>query len=149
MSIVTVIETVVATLDPEAQFIHGRKGWQNLKADEATYPVAYLDEPITSNDTYHQGGLVDNAYPLRMMFLDQSQKDFTPAQHREIIDRMRTMSRQFILTLKQQKNSNLEHIFKSIDTVQTTDVYEVFDVILSGVIVTFTATPLNSDSVCV
>jgi len=148
-SIVSIIETVVLDLTPKPTFIHGFKSWANLKADEKKFPCVILVEPITSDDTFRQGGLVDSSYPLFMLFLDRTELRDTPGQHRPIIDAMRELRRQFILKLKASKNSNLEHVFKSIDNVKTTDTFNELDVNASGVFITFTATPLNSDSVCV
>jgi hypothetical protein len=148
-SIVSVIEQAVAELDPMPAFIHGFKSWANIKADEKQFPIVILVEPVTSDDTFHQGGMVDSSYPLFIMFLDRTELGNTPEQHRPVIDRMRELRRQFILRLKAAKNSYGEHVFKSIDNVKTTDTFNELDANSSGVFITFTATPLNSDSVCV
>lgn len=149
MSIVTIIEQVVSELNPKPTFIHGFKSWANLKADEKKFPCVILVEPITSDDTFMQGGLVDSNYPLFMMFLDRTELADTPEQHRVAIDAMRELRRQFILRLKLKKNSANEHIFKAIENVKTTDTFNELDANASGVFITFNATPLNSDSVCV
>lgn len=151
-SIVTLIENIVAELNPEASFLHGTKGWQNIQGDDVGSPVVFLDEPIFSNDTFHQGGLVDSEYPLRMMFLTNSQHEDTPDKSREHIDAMRRLRRQFVLRLKEAKDPTTgEHIFKDVSGVQTTDAINIPEVnrYLTGCIVTLNATPLNSDSVCV
>lgn len=149
MSIVTIIESVVSDLTPKPTFIHGFKSWANLKADEKKFPCVILVEPITSDDTFRQGGLVDSNYPLFMMFLDRTELADTPEQHRVAIDAMRELRRQFILRLKMKKNSANEHVFKAIENVKTTDTFNELDANASGVFITFNATPLNSDSVCV
>lgn len=152
-SIVTLIENIVADLDPQADFLHGTKGWQNIKADNTIlHTIVFLDEPIFSNDTFFQGGLVDSSYPLRMMFLKQSKHEDKPEQSRVAIDEMRELRRQFILRLKAKiVTATNEKIFKEITNVQTTDLINAreFDRYLTGCLVTFTAVPLNSDSVCV
>lgn len=148
-SIITIIESVVNDIPSKPNFIHGQKGWQNVESDESAFPAVYLDEPITSDDTFHQGGLVEETYPLQMMFLDKTELRQTPEQLRPTVDAMRELRRQFVLRLKAKKNANGEHIFKEITNVRTIDVYNVFDVNISGVIITFNAKPLNSDSVCV
>lgn len=148
-SIITVIESVVSDLDPKPEFIYGFKSWANLKADEKKFPMVILVEPISSNDTFHQGGLVDSAYPLYMLFLDKSELENTPEQHRVKVDEMRNLRRQFILRLKAKTNSYGEKVFKEITNVVTTDTFNELDANASGVGVRFTATPLNSDSVCV
>lgn len=148
-SIITLIESVVADLTPKPEFIYGFKSWADLKADEKKFPIVILVEPITSDDTFHQGGLVDSAYPIFMLFLDKTELADTPEQHRVAVDAMRDLRRQFILKLKLTKNANNEHVFKSIADVKTTDTFNELDANASGVGLNFTATPQNSDSVCV
>ncbi len=148
-SIITVIEQVVSELEPKPTFIYGFKSWANMKADEKPFPIVILVEPITSDDTFRQGGLADSSYPLFILFLDRTELAHTPEQHRVAVDRMRDLRRQFILRLKAAKNSYGEHIFKDIANVRTTDTFNELDANASGVGVNFTATPLNSDSVCV
>lgn len=148
-SIITVIQSIVTELTPEPEFIYGFKSWANLQADEKPFPVVILVEPIVSDDTFHQGGLVDSSYPLFMLFLDKTELDYTPEQHRVAVDAMRDLRRQFILRLKSKKNANGEHIFKEIANVRTTDTFNELDANASGVGLNFTAVPLNSDSICV
>jgi hypothetical protein len=148
-SIITIIESVVADLTPKPEFIYGFKSWANLKADEKKFPIVILVEPITSDDTFHQGGLVDSSYPIFMLFLDKTELDWTPEEHRVVVDAMRDLRRQFILKLRMLKNANGEHVFKSVAEVRTTDTFNELDANASGVGINFTATPLNSDSVCV
>ena len=147
-SIITIIEAVVADLTPKPEFIYGFKSWANLKADEKTFPIVILVEPITSNDEFRQGGLVDSSYPIFMLFLDKTELAYTPEEHRIAVDSMRDLRRQFILKLKIAKNSYNEHIFKSITDVKTTDTFNELDANASGVGINFVATPLNSDLIC-
>lgn len=148
-SIITVIESIVSELTPKPEFIYGFKSWANLQADEKPFPVVILVEPIISDDTFHQGGLVDSSYPMFMLFLDKTELDYTPEQHRSAVDAMRELRRQLILRLKAKKNSDGDHVFKSITNVRTTDTFNELDANSSGVSVNFTAVPLNSDSICV
>lgn len=147
-SIISIIESVVNDLTPKPEFIYGFKSWANLKADEKVFPIVILVEPITSDDTFHQGGLVDSSYPIFMLFLDKTELANTPEEHRVAVDAMRELRRQFILKLKLVKNQYNEHIFKSITDVRTTDTFNELDANASGVGVNFTATPLNGDSIC-
>lgn len=147
-SIITIIESVVNDLDSKPSFFYGQKGWVNLKADKPEFPAVMLIEPITSSDTFHQGGMVDSDYDVYMLFLDDSPLDDTPEQKRVVVDAMRALRREFILKLKLVKDSSRTHVFKSITNVRTTDTYNELDRNASGVGVSFTATPLNGDSVC-
>ena len=148
-SIITIIETAVADLTPKPEFLYGFKSWANLQADEKVFPIVVLVEPITSNDDFSNVGTVNSSYPIFMLFLDKTELADTPEQHRVKVDLMRELRRQFILKLKLTKNTYNEHIFKSITDVRTTDTFNELDSNASGVGLNFTATPLNSDSVCV
>jgi hypothetical protein len=149
MSIVTTIESIVGALPITAggstypTFVHGEKSWQNLQADEIQNVVVFLDEPITSNDVLTQGGYIEEEYPLSMLFVNKTELDFTPDQHRVIIDAMRELSKRFILRL--QANSNVRSVKNSIRV----DVTNIFDVNLSGVILKIVVVPYNSDGACV
>lgn len=149
MSIVTTIESIVGGLPLVAggstypTFLHGEKSYQNLIADEITNTMVFLDEPITSEDTLTQGGYIEEGYPLSMLFVKKTELDFTPAQHRVIIDEMRELSKRFILRL--QANTNIRFVLKCTRT----DITNIFDVNLSGVILRVTVVPKNSDGACV
>ncbi len=149
MSIVTTIETIVNALplvaegNTYATFLHGEKSFQNLKADEIQNTIVFLDEPITSEDQLKKSGYIEEEYPLSMFFANKSELEFTPAQHRVIIDAMRVLSKRFLLRL--QANSNIRDVKK----VTRVDIVNVFDVNLSGVILRCTVVPFNSDGACV
>jgi hypothetical protein len=148
MSIISIIEAVVADLTPQPVFIHGFKSWANLAADDKVFPIVILVEPVSSNDEFRQGGLVDSSYPLFMIFLDRTELADIPSEQRVVVDAMRNLRRQFILKLKDATNSYNEHIFKSITDVRTTDTFNELDANASGVFINFTATPLNDESIC-
>jgi hypothetical protein len=105
--------------------------------------VVFLDEPITSNDQLTQGGYIEEEYPLSMLFVNKTELDYTPEQHRVIIDAMRVLSKRFILRL--QANANIRFVKTSIRI----DVTNIFDVNLSGVILKIVVVPKNTDGACV
>jgi hypothetical protein len=148
--IVQSISSVVADLTPVTAFIYGLKGWQNLKADKsATFPIAFLDEPISSSDSFGKGGAVDIRYNIKMAFLTKSELAWTAEQHDVAIQEMRTLRRQFILRLKKIADpATCEHLFRAVDNVNTLNAMNVFDVNLTGVIVTFQLTPMSGDGIC-
>lgn len=148
--IVQAISSIVSDLSTKTAFIYGLKGWQNLKADKtATFPVAFLDEPISSSDSFGQGGAVDIKYNLQMAFLTKSQLNWTPEQHDVAIQQMRELRREFILRLKKVSDpSTNEHLFRSVDNVSTLNAMNIFDVNMTGVIVTFQLTPMSGDGIC-
>jgi hypothetical protein len=149
MSIVAIIEDIVNALPIEANgstyptFIHGEKSWQNLAADEVENVIVFLDEPITSNDLLTQGGYIEEEFPLSMLFVNKTEMEYTPAQHRVIIDSMRELSKRFLLRL--QANSGVRFVKTSIRI----DVVNIFDVNLSGVILKVVVVPFNQDGACV
>jgi hypothetical protein len=149
MSIVTTIESIVGALPIEANgstyptFVHGEKSWQNLVADEIQDVIVFLDEPITCNDQLKQGGYIEEEYPLSMLFVNKTELDYTPAQHRVIIDAMMTLSKRFLLRL--QANSNIRSVKNSVRI----EVTNIFDVNLSGVILKVLVVPFNEDGACV
>lgn len=155
MSIVNTLESIVNELEltdkpqQKVSFIHGLKGWANLEADEKQFPCVVLIEPVISNDTFHQGGLVESEYELFLLFLDRSELEYMPQQHHQIVDSMRALRRQFILRLKEAKNTYNENIFKTINNIKTTDTFNELDVNTSGVGVTLLAKPFNAEGVCV
>lgn len=148
--IVQSIYSIVSELSTKTAFIYGLKGWQNLKADKtASFPVAFLDEPISSSDTFGQGGAVDIRYNLQMAFLTKSGLNWTPEQHDKAIQEMRALRREFILRLKKAKDTTTnEHLFRSVENITTLNAMNVFDVNMSGVIVTFQLTPMSGDGIC-
>lgn len=149
-SIITLIETIVADLSPDAEFVFGLKGWLNLKADDKNFPCVLLVEPISSTDIARQGGLYESTYSIFMIFLDKTQLRDTPQQQRAVVDAMRTLQRQFILRMKAALVTGTnEHIFKDISDIRVDDTFNELDVNASGVALTFRCTPLNSDSICV
>jgi hypothetical protein len=149
VSIVTTIESIVGALPIEAEgstyptFLHGQKSYQNLISDEIQNVMVFLDEPITANYDLKQSGYIEEGYSLSMLFVNKTELDFTPAQHRVIIDAMRVLVKRFLLRL--QANSNI----RFVRNAEGIDITNIFDVNLSGVILRVTVVPFNSDGACV
>ncbi len=141
---ISIIRAIVASLTGPPVFYHGTSKWQNLNADKADLDdgIVYLDEPITSDDDLTQGGYIEEAYPLRLMFLKKSKIDWPPTQNKVIISEMRTLRRKFLNKL--QDDAGVRYV----SDVVTTDVMNVLDANLSGVLVEVTVTPFNSESAC-
>jgi ABC-type microcin C transport system duplicated ATPase subunit YejF len=148
--IVSAIQNVVSQMSIECSFIYGFKGWQNLKADKtAVFPVIFLDEPISSVDNFSQGGAVDITYNLNIAFLTKSQLSWTAEEHDTVIQAMRNVRREFILRLKKiADTSTNQHLFRSISNITTLNAMNVFDVNLSGVLVSFQIVPMSEDGIC-
>lgn len=124
-------------------FVHGDKGWQNLLVDEITNDVILLDEPVISNDSYKQSGLLEETYNTSMLFLTKGNLDNKPEDDKPLIARMRRLRKKYIdklsaSALLKDKNFN----------IRTIDVVNVFNVALTGCWVTMTITPIETQSRC-
>lgn len=142
------IKGISATLAPEVTFGYGEREWQNLLADKDNFPVVYLDEPVFSEDKILAGGVIDVNYRISMVFLDQTALDWTPEQHDEVISRMRTLARQFVIKLSESKDIYERRIMKSVTGIRRTNIKNIFDLNASGCVLEFTFTPLGGDSIC-
>lgn len=144
MNIKTLISSIISGLgSPAPTFIYGTKSWQNLVADNSVLPVVFLDEPVKSNDTIKAGGYIEESYPLTFLFLDKTEMDYIPAQHDTVINSMRILRREFIIALENNENT------QGLRNIITTDVMNIFDCNLSGVLLQLTYVPYNlTDSVC-
>lgn len=155
VTISTLISSICSVLTMPNVFIHGQKGFQNLIADNALELnddncLIFLDEPITSDDTFSQGGAVESKYAIKMMFAQKSAIGWTQQQHDECIIRMRALSREFGLRILATKNTtDNTKIFKSLTNASRLNVMNVLDVNLSGVLFSFSVEPFDDNSICV
>jgi hypothetical protein len=149
--IVGIIQALVEALplgtSPETYptFKLGEKEFQNFISDEIEGTIVYLDEPITSNDVITQGGYIEETYPITMLFATKSELDWTPEQHQEVILSMRALSKRFLNRLT---TKSIAPNVRSVSAVSRTDIKNIFDVNLSGVIMRLTIVPFNSDGSC-
>jgi len=142
---ISLIKTIVESLTGTPSFYHGVKSWQNLIVDEeafATAPTVYLDEPITSYDDIKQSGYIEESYPLKLLFINKSEPDWTPEQHQVVIAAMRVLRREFINKLQQEDS------IRRVADSQTTDVMNLFDANVSGVLLEITIYLYNTESSC-
>lgn len=150
---ISLIETIVGLLTGRIVdevvippfFYHGVKAWQNLVADDEVFdtaPAVYLDEPITSYDDIKQSGYIEESYPLKLLFIDKSEPDWKPAEHQVVIAKMRTLRREFLNKLQQE--DSIRHVADS----QTTDVMNLFDANVSGVLLEVIIFLYNTESSC-
>lgn len=139
---IDLIKSIVALITGTPSFYYGIKGWQNLEADDGVFPAIYLDEPIKSYDDIKQSGYIEESYPLKLLFIDKSELDWSPRQHQVIITAMRALRREFLNKL--QQSDTIRHVADS----QTTDVMNLFDVNVSGVLLEVTIFLYNTESSC-
>lgn len=147
MSIVTIVKNIAQAIVIDGlnmSFCHGDKSWQNLISDNVQLPATYLDEPITSKDSYKKGGFLQTGYPISLVFAGLSRMDWTPDQHQEVIDKMRLASVEFI------NRCSIDPNIKSVgQDIGRTDVTNLFDVNVTGVIMTITLEPFNNAGICI
>ena len=150
---ISLIETIIGLLTGRTVedvrvppfFYHGLKSWQNLVADDQVFdtaPAVYLEEPIISYDDIKQSGYIEESYPLKLLFIDKSEPDWTPTEHQVVIAKMRTLRREFLNKLQQQ--DTVRHVADS----KTTDFMNLFDANVSGVLLEVTIYLYNTESSC-
>jgi len=140
---ISIIQAIIAAMTGSPTFIYGDAGWNNFKGDNtASFPVVFLNEPLMSNDTLHQGGYYEEEYPLQMLFLKKSKLSWTPEEHHVVIDAMRTLRREFVNRLQDNAAVN------TLTGFSTTDVINVMDLNLSGVLIEFNCKLFNTESNC-
>lgn len=150
MSIRTQMETIAGQLTQANTFIFGLTGWQNLEADEsATFPIVFLDSPITSEDDFKQGGYVEVNYKLNLMFAYKTDLADTQPQQDVAITNARLLAREFVLRIKAAKDSTGTHLFRNVKNTRRTDFQNMFDVNVSGCILELSLEPIDESSVCV
>lgn len=142
-NIVSVIQTVVEALtSPAPTFVHGEKSFANLTIDDISGEIVVLYEPIKSSDTIQSSGILQEVYQITMAFLDKSEIDYTPTQRSTIIEAERETRRYFLNDIIAVDN------FVSIGTVTTTNIPFEMDNVLTGVLIEFSITFNNLDSIC-
>lgn len=141
-------------------FIYGKKDFQNIKADNKidlqteVLPgirncLVLLDEPITSEDVYTQGGAVRARYSLKIGFGMQGNLGNTYDQNALIIRAMRAAAREYFLRLLSMVDDSNTKIFESMSSVQMLHFFNYHDVCLTGVFASFQITPYDLESVCI
>lgn len=147
MTIVQLVESIVTAMggSPPLTFVHGSKAWQNYFADrKSIFPIAFLDEPITSKNLLTKTSWVEERYTLSLMFANKSGGlDRTPAQLQVIIAAMRVYAAEFIQRLSDNDNVKLVLPDHEID-----DISYFTSANLTGCVLTFTVIPKNLTSIC-
>lgn len=142
MTIKAIVKAIIAALPIPGSFLFGWKSFQNFKADEEPiFPIRYMDSPIVSNDSLKQSGLIESDFPLTIFFGDKTALDWTPEQHDVIIQVQRAAAAKFITACQ---NHPEIHFVKS---AKRTEMVNVFDLNLSGVVLEITLTPFEDGGV--
>ena len=128
-------------------FCEGWKGWQNLAVDEVENDSVILDWPINSSDEYRKSGLLESDYKLTIAFMGLSQLDWSPEEHKVVIARCRILMQKFINKLSSYTVDG-DRPIREFTVTNTTDVINMFNVNLSGVVLSVSITPFNLSSRC-
>lgn len=142
VDIVQVVKENVLALSTPCAWAHGTKALQNVFADEEKFPLCYLEEPIESNDTITQGGLIQPVYPLVFCFAKKIELDATTDEQRAVIVPMRVLAKELLLRFQADKRI----IF--VQNSRRLDVMNIFDVNCSGCFLFVTLTPRDASSIC-
>lgn len=143
MSIKAIVKQIIAALPISGSFMFGWKSFQNFKADEESiFPIRYMDSPIVSNDLLKQSGLIESDFPITIFFGNKTELDNTPEQHDIIIQQERAAAAKFITACQ---NHTEIHFVKN---VKRTEVVNIFDLNLSGVVLEITLTPFEDGGFC-
>jgi hypothetical protein len=145
MSIKTFVESVIQQIIIQGQaynFAHGEKDWQNIFADEQSYPVVYLDEPISNDFDVVSSGAIEEYYPIKLMFLYKTELEFTPTQHDNEIQKARLGARKFITLCNQSED------VRTIKNAKGIEVINVFDANTSGIVLSLDISFYNQEPIC-
>lgn len=121
----------------------GLKGWQNIEADEATFPVVFFDMPIKSKVTVLAGGHLKRVYILVALFLYKSEQDSDENQDFDYYEKARKAEENFILLLENEKD-----IVRSWSIQEDYQIPHEFDGESSGVVLPFSVEFRNENPVC-
>lgn len=130
---------------------YGETGWENLIADNATYPMVSIDFIRSVNLELPKSGYIGEWYPVTAFFGYKSELDWTTLQHEEVIAKSTTAARNFISQLQNYSDSNRN---KLIDVIKFVSANRVIlrpsdDVGTSGILLQLNVNPVINLSVCV
>lgn len=99
-------------------FYYGEKAWQNLIADDTTFPLISVDFIPTVEFSLGVSGYIGETYPLSIYFGYKSELDWTTIEHEEVIESAKTAAREFISRLQKYSDANGNKLFDSISFVK-------------------------------
>lgn len=116
----------------------------NLNVDDLPklrFPLIVYETAITTTETFTGAGRLHTSAPLKFMFLDLDSLDSTGVQSDEIVKRMRSLAKQFVIRIQ---NGDLLVPGMDITTFTLSNIFKAFDAAASGVLLEITI-PLNED----
>jgi len=141
MTIVEYIESVLTGMSEGFTFLYADKPEQNLQ-DDANFPIAYMDY-LGSDDTPHKTGALTSEYQLNIFFGVKSELDWTTLQHEQNGNApMRVAAKKFINLLQ------TGNFFREIKAFKRKDVKNVYDVNITGCLLTVNVTLIDVTPNC-
>lgn len=125
------IRTIVESMDANGDtftFLHSDSDWKNLRSDEVSLPVIFLDFPIIGTPEITGAGSIRDRYRLNFLILYKTQLDDTPEQVKEAVNKAHVAKNQLILKLYNDRDS-----FDEVTPLEFVEVQHLFDTDLSGV----------------
>lgn len=125
-------------------FQYGPRPDQNFDADELTYPMIFLDKPITAHVQNTKGTYRLLRIKLGLFFAYKASIDQTePSKFTAIKTMAWEAAREFVLRLRK-----LDDDIRDVVDEQLTDVDHVFDINLAGCYAEITVDVIDAGPVC-
>ena len=144
---IDIIEEIAATVQDEdgnlPNFYYGPRSFQNMQEGDTFEWLLYLDAPLNAPAVATQTGFIEEEYRLVFLLLYKSALDWSYAEHQTLIDKARYNYKRLVAKLK--AHDRIPSVNKNIDT---TDMINLFDVNLTGVMVEIRCTPNNPVKNC-
>lgn len=145
-----ILSVVAADLSTTVSFEFGSVEWQNYQADEdgESDPILYVNEPITSDDEFSQGGRIIEKYAIEFMMAVLTDEDTPQILHDTAVTPMRALRQEYIERLKEKRDVDNRVMIETITSIKTSNVIGIFDGMFSGVIVTMIIQPYDYTGQC-
>lgn len=131
-------------------FYYGERAWQNLVADDTTFPVVFVDFIPKVTFKIETGGHLSEVYPVTIFIGFKSELDWTTTQHEVEIEKANNATRNFLNQLTNYKDSNGNKIIDSMEIVSADRVIlrPSEDCGTSGIMLRLNVKPALNLSVC-
>ncbi len=129
-------------------FLHSEKDWQNLKADEAIFPLVTMDMPVVWKPVVTMAGGVDETYTCKLMFAYDSNLDDNPDQQYSTLKLAHSALNNFI-QLVEQDSANFDTSKNDWSEAYQAISYPLFDRNIDAVIITLKCVPRIRPNVCI
>lgn len=145
--IISILNTLVSGMTSSTDkftFGYGADWFANLDLDEATFPVVYLDQPVTNDYQLTAGNYIGEIYPITLFFMYKSELDYTPQQHDvNCITPANNAIRQFISVCQDSE------LIDEVSDASGNEFTNLLDVNVSGKSLSITLKPRINASACI